>query len=116
MSGSDKEKQKHYVRAAYAPDGPGADAMIALLAEHGIDAVKQGGVKDIYKIGGDVFGEEIMVSPEDLGRAQILLQQPQAAGKAPDPKSTSGKKAVLSLIAAAILFVILLFLRGKLML
>ena len=45
----EKEKKKHYVRAAYAPDGPGALSMIELLSEHGIDAFRQGGVKDIYK-------------------------------------------------------------------
>ena len=115
MSDTDKDKQKHYVRAAYAPDGPAALSMISLLEEHGIDAFRKGGVKDIYKIGGDVFGEEIMVAPEDLAKAQILLQQTDTAGTDPSPKTVSVKKTVLCLAAAAVLFVILLLLRGRLM-
>ena len=114
MSG--KEMPKHYVRAAYAPDGPGALAMIDLLKEHGIDARKQGGVKDIYQIGGDVFGEEIMVAPEDLQKAQELLNQTGPELHQGIPKQVQTRRTILSLLAAGILFVILLFLRARLML
>lgn len=111
----DKNDQKHYVRAAYAPDGPSAVSMTALLEEHGIDAFRKGGVKDIYKIGGDVFGEEIMVAPDNLQRAQELLQQ--YPGSRPPAPSTpfSWKKTILALLAALVLFIVLLFLRGRLM-
>ena len=110
----EKEKKKHYVRAAYAPDGPGALSMIELLSEHGIDAFRQGGVKDIYKVGGDIFGEEIMVAPEDLQKAQELLSQ-NPAPPSDVPRRTSVKKMILSLLAAAVLLVVLLFLRGRLL-
>jgi len=111
----DNDKKKHYVRAAYAPDGPGALAMIELLKDHGIDAFRQGGVKDIYKIGGDIFGEEIMVDPEDLPEAQRLLGSAEAGKPAPatEAKKASKTKALLCLLAAAALFAVLLFLRGR---
>lgn len=110
---SEKDNQKNYVRAAYAPDGPGALAMVSLLKENGIDAFRQGGVRDIYKIGGDIFGEEIMVEPENLSRARELLHN-SGADIPPAAKETSSpKKAFLSLAAAAVLFFVLLFLRGR---
>jgi|GEM_PF-3470423 hypothetical protein len=109
----DNDKKKHYVRAAYAPDGPGALAMIELLKDHGIDAFRQGGVKDIYKIGGDIFGEEIMVDPEDLSEAQRLLGSAEAGKPASEAKKASKTKALLCLLAAAALFAVLLFLRGR---
>ena len=109
----DNEKKKHYVRAAYAPSGPGAASMIELLKDHGIDAFRQGGVKDIYKIGGDIFGEEIMVAPENLPEAQLLLGRAESGKKASEGKKASPKKAVLCLLAAAALFAVLLFLRGR---
>ena len=112
---SEKEKRTRYVRAAYAADGPGALSMIALLKENGIDAIRQGGTKDIYKIGGDVFGEEIMVAPENLHRAQELLQQFTGPASAPVSGPASVKKTLLALAAALILFFVLLFLRGRLM-
>lgn len=112
---STKKNQKHYVRAAYAPDGPSALSMVALLGEHGIDAYRQGGVKDIYKIGGDVFGEEIMVDPENLAQAQELLQQAGVDQPQPVQKPVSIRHTVLILLAAFVLFVILLLLRGRLM-
>lgn len=107
------DQKKHYVRVAYAPDGPGALRMTALLQEHGIDAFRQGGVKDIYKIGGDICGEEIMVAPEDLERAQDVLGQFSGTGALPAPKKGSLKKAILSLVFAAVLLAVLLFLRGR---
>ena len=107
---TDKEKRKHYVRAAYAPDGPGALSMISLLEEHGIDAYRQGGVKDIYKIGGDICGEEIMVDPENLLKARELLDQSQEPVVPSRPSSF--RNTVLSLLAAFVLLIILLFLRG----
>ena len=110
----EKEKKKHYVRAAYAPDGPGALSMIEQLSQNGIDAFRQGGVKDIYKVGGDIFGEEIMVAPEDLQRARELMSQ-SPLPPSDVPRRVSVKKTILSLLAAAGLLVILLFLRGKLM-
>lgn len=112
---SPKKNQKHYVRAAYAPDGSTALSMTALLNEHGIDAYRQGGVKDIYKIGGDVFGEEIMVDPENLSRAQELLQQIGVNQPQPVQKPVSVRRTVLILLAAFFLFIILLLLRGRFM-
>ena len=38
---SEKEERKKYVRAAYAPDGPGALKMISLLEENGIEDVEE---------------------------------------------------------------------------
>ena len=109
----DKNTQKNYVRAAYAPDGPSAEDMLALLEENGINAFRRGGVKDIYKVGGDIFGEEIMVAPENLQHAQELLQQ-YPGSEPPIPSGpVSIKKTVLALLAALILFVVLLFLRGR---
>ncbi len=107
------ENKKHYVRVAYAPDGQSALNMIALLEEHGIDSFRQGGVKDIYKVGGDIFGEEIMVDPENLYTAQELLAQMPGSASPPAQKKTSVKKTVLSLLAAAALLVVLLILRGR---
>ena len=111
---TEKEKRKSYVRAAYAPDGPGALAMIETLSEHGIDAYRRGGVKDIYKVGGDIFGEEIMVAPEDLSVALELLS-PDTPPPSEEPRPASVKKTILSLLAAAILLLVLLFLRGRLL-
>jgi hypothetical protein len=115
MSEQEGKNQKHYVRAAYAPDGPGAASMIRLLQENGIDAFRQGGVKDIYKIGGEIFGEEIMVAPENLAAARALLQQvpEDESASAPPKHGSSVKKTVLSLLAAVILLMILLFIRGR---
>ena len=109
----DNDKKKHYVRAAYAPDGPGALAMIELLKDHGIDAFRQGGVKDIYKIGGEIFGEEIMVDPKNLAKARELLQPGGAAQPGTTQRNASVKKTMLSLLASAVLLMILLFLRGR---
>lgn len=112
---SEKETKKHYVRAAYAPDGPTAVSMTDLLKEYGIDSFRQGGVKDIYKVGGDIFGEEIMVAPEDLLKAQELLEQYPGSGPAAPSGPVSVKQTVLALLAGIVLFLILLFLRGRLM-
>ena len=109
----EKEELKKYVRAAYAPDGPGALKMISLLEENGIDAFRQGGVKDIYKVGGDVFGEEIMVDPKNLAKARELLQPGGAAQPGTTQRNASVKKTMLSLLASAVLLMILLFLRGR---
>lgn len=107
------ENRKHYVRAAYAPDGPGAEKMIDALKEQGIDAFRQGGIKDIYKVGGDVIGEEIMVDPENLKRSQELLSQVTGIDNPQPKKSVSVKTTILCLLAAAILLVVLLFIRGR---
>lgn len=107
--------KKHYVRAAYAPDGDSAGAMIAALREHGIDAFRHGGVKDIYKIGGDICGEEIMVDPENLTKAREVLGQVSLDDKSPAKPAASARRTILCLIAAAALFAVLLFLRGKLL-
>jgi hypothetical protein len=116
MSDHAEKNRKNYVRAAYAPDGPGAASMIEVLREHGIDSFRQGGTKDIYKIGGDIFGEEIMVPPEDLSRAQELLHASPDKDKLTAGTQNRGrqmKKALLSLLAAAVLLAVLLFLRGR---
>ncbi len=112
---ADSNKNSRYVRAAYAPDASGAEQMIAVLKQYDIEAFRQGGVKDIYKIGGDICGEEIMVSPEDLSAAQDILCR-MTGDTSPSPKrSVSVKTTVLSLLAAAALLIVLLLLRGKLL-
>ena len=108
------EKAKDLIRACYAPDAPGADQMIAVLEQHGIHAVKRGGVKDIYRIGGDVVGQEIMVAPEDLASAKEILQQMTGDDSPTAEPSRSVTKAVLSLGAAVILLIVLLLIRGLL--
>ncbi len=113
---SKNESRKHYVRAAYAPDGPGADKMLAALKAQGIDAFRQGGVKDIYKVGGDVFGEEIMVDPENLSKAQEILVQVTGTSSPESKRSFSLKTTILCLAAAAVLLVVLLVLRGRFLL
>lgn len=111
---ADSIKQKALVRAAYAPDRPSAEQMIAVLEQFGIQARKQGGVKDIYRIGGDVMGEEIMVLPEDLDRAREILRQ-MTGDSSPEAKpSRSVRTTVLSLLGAAVLFAVVLALRGLL--
>ncbi len=107
------ENKKQYVRVAYAPDGQSALDMITVLKENGIDAFRQGGVKDIYKVGGDICGEEIMVDPEELSRAQELLAQRPGAASPPAEKTTSAKKTFLSMLGAAALLVVLLILKGR---
>ena len=113
MSEKDERNRKHYVRAAYAPDGPGAAYMILVLKENGIDAYQKGGVRDIYRVGGDIFGEEIMVAPENLSRSQELLEQTAGVRPVRIRKRSSVRNTVICLIAALILLVILLVLRGK---
>lgn len=115
MSGtSDKmPARSSLARASYAPDGPSADQMVAVLAQYGIDAWKTGGVKDIYKIGGDIAGEEIMVRTEDLERAAMILQQMTGSSSPEaDTSRRSVRKTVLSLLAALALLVLLLAVRG----
>ncbi len=113
MAKDDNEKRKHYVRAAYAPDGPGAAQMLEILETHGIDAFRHGGIKDIYKIGGDVVGEEIMVDPEDLPRAKELLGEMSGEDQSEPKPKPSMKTTFLSLLAAVILLIILLIIRGR---
>lgn len=113
MAKDDNEKRKHYVRAAYAPDGPGAEQMLAILEAQGIDAYRHGGIKDIYKIGGDVVGEEIMVDPGDLSRAKELLCQISGEDQSEPKPKPSMKTTFLSLLAAVILLIILLMIRGR---
>ena len=62
---AETSKKKDLIRACYAPDARSAQQMIAVLEQYGIHAEKRGGVRDIYRIGGDVVGEEIMVDPAD---------------------------------------------------
>lgn len=109
---ADHAKRKDLIRACYAPDAEAASQMIAVLAQYGIDACRQGGVKDIYRIGGDIVGEEIMVAPEDLENAKQILQQMTGDDTPAAEPSGSIVKTVLSLGAAAILFVLLLLIRG----
>ena len=80
--------------------------------QYGISAVKRGGVKDIYRIGGDVVGEEIMVAPEDLSSAREILQQMTGNDAPTAEPSRSAVKTVISLGAAVVLFIILLLIRG----
>lgn len=109
----EKSRRKGYVRAAYAPDGPKAALMLHVLEENGIDAFRKGGVRDIYQVKGEIFGEEIMVAPENLIRAQELLKITSGAAPIAPPKSPSVRKTILCLLAAFILLMILLFLRGR---
>ena len=55
-----------------------------------------------------------MVAPEDLQKARELLQQSPAAPPA-SSRPVSVKRTVLSLLAAFVLLVVLILLRGKLM-
>ena len=109
---ADISKRKDLIRACYAPDARSADQMIAVLEQYGISAVKRGGVKDIYRIGGDVVGEEIMVAPEDLSSAREILQQMTGNDAPTAEPSRSPVKTVISLGAAVLLFIILLLIRG----
>ncbi len=112
---AESKKNSRYVRAAYAPDASGAEQMIAVLKQYGIEAFRQGGVKDIYKIGGDICGEEIMVSEEDLSAAQDILRRMTGDTSPSSKPSVSIKTTVLCLLAAAALLAVLLLLRGKLL-
>ena len=109
---ADISKRKDLIRASYAPDARSADQMSAVLEQYGISAVKRGGVKDIYRIGGDVVGEEIMVAPEDLSSAREILQQMTGNDAPTAEPSRSAVKTVISLGAAVVLFIILLLIRG----
>ena len=107
--GNKKEKR---VRACYAPDHDAALQMAAVLKTQGIDAEVQGGVRDIYQVGGSVVGEEIMVLPDDLARAQEILGQMTGSDQTAAEPEKSAKKTALGLAAAAVLLVILLLIRG----
>lgn len=109
---ADISKRKDLIRACYAPDARSADQMIAVLGQYGISAVKRGGVKDIYRIGGDVIGEEIMVTPEDLPAARQVLQQMTGNDTPTAEPSRSPVRTVLSLGAAVLLLIVLLVIRG----
>lgn len=109
---ADISKRKDLIRACYAPDRSSADQMIAVLQQYGISAVRSGGVKDIYRIGGDVVGEEILVTPEDLPQAREILQQMTGDDTPTAEPSRSVAKTVISLAAAAVLFILLLLIRG----
>ena len=113
MAHTEHSDPKNRIRAAYAASGEDADRMLALLAENGIDAAKQGGSRDIYTVGG-VFGVEIMVPADDLDRARELLREMTGdESPAPAPRRF-GKKSILSLGLAVLLLVLLVFLRSLL--
>ena len=105
-------KRKDLIRACYAPDAHSADQMTAVLEQYGIHAVRHGGVKDIYRIDGDIVGEEIMVPPEDLSSAREILQQMTGDDTPSAEPSKSIRKTVLSLAAAACLLILLILIRG----
>ena len=78
-----------------------------------VNAVKQGGSRDIYTVGG-VFGVEIMVDPDDLDRARELIRG-MTGDDSPAPASPRfGRRTVLSLGIAVLLLILLVFLRGLL--
>ena len=109
---ADKSDLKNMVRACYAPDARSAEQMTAVLQQYGIHAVRHGGVKDIYRVGGDIVGEEILVSPEDLPAAKDILRRMTGDDTPTAEPSRSVSKTVLSLGAAVILFILLLLIRG----
>ena len=109
---AESSKKKDLIRVCYAPDGRSAEQMIAVLEQYGIHAVRHGGVKDIYRIGGDIVGEEIMVDPADLPAAKDILQQMTGNDAPTAEPSRSAVKTVISLGAAVLLFIILLLIRG----
>ncbi len=109
---AESSKKKDLIRVCYAPDGRSAEQMIAVLEQYGIHAVRHGGVKDIYRIGGDIVGEEIMVDPADLPAAKDILQQMTGDDTPTAEASDSVARTVLSLGAAVILFIILILIRG----
>lgn len=108
-------------RVCYASDEKHAEKLISLLRDAGIDAVRQGGVSDIY-MAHSKMGEEIMVKTEDVEKAREVLAEfdQTAAGTAgssdgdeADRNAKNGKKRmVLSLIITLALFAALLMLRG----
>ena len=113
MAHTEQTDSKNRIRAAYAATGEDADRMTALLAENGINAVKQGGSRDIYTVGG-VFGVEIKVDPDDLDRARELIRG-MTGDDSPAPASPRfGRRTVLSLGIAVLLLILLVFLRGLL--
>ena len=59
-----------------------------------------------------MVGEEIMVAPEDLSSARDILQQMTGDDAPAAQPSRSVAKTVISLLAAAALFVLLLLIRG----
>lgn len=107
----EKKKRTARVRVMYAPSRDAAQQMIAVLKLHGIDAVLEGGVKDIYSID-DVSGEEIMVLPEDLEQARDLLSEMTGSPIQEPAEESSGKKAVISIILASAALLLLFLLRG----
>ena len=86
-----------------------SDQIINHLKENGVQAVRQGGVMDIYA-GSDLFGEQIMVAHSDLERAQELLKNFQpirvTAKNLKDQLPKSQK--TMNWILTAILFIILI--------
>ena len=113
MAHTEQTDSKNRIRASYAATGEDADRMTALLAENGINAVKQGGSRDIYTVGG-VFGVELMVDPVDRDRARELLRE-MTGDDSPAPESPRfGRRTVLSLALAVVLLILLVFLRGLL--
>ena len=109
---AETSKKKDLIRACYAPDARSAQQMIAVLEQYGIHAEKRGGVRDIYRIGGDVVGEEIMVDPADLSAAKDILQQMTGDDTPTAEVSGSVTRTILSLGAAVILLIILILIRG----
>lgn len=77
-----KSKKIPRTRLCYAADEKHAEKLISLLRDAGIDAVRQGGVSDIY-MAHSKMGEEIMVPTEDLEKAcEVLAEFDPAATKA----------------------------------
>ena len=56
-----------------------------------------------------------MVDPENLTKAREVLGQVSLDDKSPAKPAASARRTILCLIAAAALFAVLLFLRGKLL-
>ncbi len=110
----DFEKRKDLIRVCYSPDTQTAEQMIAQLKQHNIQAVRHGGTRDIYQIGKDLIGEEIMVAPEDLPEARQILREMTGDESPESSADHSVPKTILSLVAALILLIVLLLLRSLL--
>ena len=86
-----------------------SEQIINYLKENGVQAVRQGGVMDIYA-GSDLFGEQIMVAPSDLERAQELMKnfEPIRVTAKNLKNQLPKSQKTMNWILTAILFIILI--------
>ncbi len=117
MPQTEKTKKKDLLRVAYAATSADADRMTELLNSQGIEAVQQGGTRDIYTVSGRI-GIEIMVPSGDLEQAEQILQNmpgvsESGAEKEREKGPVSYRRGIISLAAAVLLFILLIFIRSR---